>query len=473
MTSSPIDGIQGTIDEAFSSSEPDDAIRIVKTAVLEELQQLDPRSSVEYTPYFSHSFVPDFVVRWSEGGRDQRRDVYLRPSVESTIAAQDVKSLGDRSPVLLSLRRADQATYRAEADIREEISVNAPNVMLAGVATIEEFTEPAVTDNEPLRALIRPNLIRGGRGVISRETASVLRSPLTGTSADVARLESFSNVVRTIFVEDAATRLERAAQLLEVGLTGDTSALIQDLDSDPSSGVIGGRLSEAEMEVLLPFLLRREDVTTDSTFWAHLGSMIDLGRLENMRSLLEDVDLTPLLDANKDVWAASRATLVLNASVDDQDAPPDGSWRFFGRTIANVRGTWRVHVTSNNTRLRGRDDSPAVPWEQLQPALRGRRLSAVVLKGVQRTVNVSADQAADVVADVAAIRDSIADDFFVPSLTVKASLADDASRVEVDFKRLLATALPATSVGGLIEISLDLLGRAGTESSDPSAGGDR
>lgn len=444
---------QEAIDEAMSADRPEDIIRGIKTAVHRELVELDPRAKVESTSYFSHSFVPDFVVTWNDAGRPQRRDVYLRPSLESSLAARDVEALGGHAPVLLSLHRPESEALEDAA--RREIVTHAPDVLRTGVSALDEFTESPVAD-EPLQALVRPNLVRGGRGVISRNIIAALQAPLTGTADDVPRLEAFGGLVRELFVPEAATRLERAAQLLEVGLTGDVSGLRPSLDAGPVERLIGGRLSDAEVDVLLPYLLGRDDVTRETAFWAHIGTMIDLSRLENMGDILRGLDLTPLVEANLEIWTAARAALVLNA--EDDGPAGDGPWQLFGRTIAAVRGPWRVHVAADSRKLKGRDDSPAPRWDDLEPVLRGRPVTAVALHGVQRRVNITADQAADVLADVTTIRESIPDDFFVPTVAVRALNADDASNVQLDFKKMLATASPPAAVGDLVSLAVTVLG---------------
>lgn len=464
MSTPTLSTTQAAIDEAMTASRPADVIEGVKKAVHRELEELDPRAKVENTAYFNHSFVPDFVVTWHENGRNQRRDVYLRPSLESTLAAQDVQALGGHAPVLLSLHRPEAPALEEAA--RRDVNEHGPNVLLTGVAALDEFTGDPAAD-EPLQALVRPNLVRGGRGLISGDTLSSLHVPLTGTEADVGRLERFSTLVRDLFIPAAATRLERAAQILEVGLTGDVTALVATLDADPAQQLLRGQLSDAEIDVLLPYLLGRDEVTTEPAFWAHVGGMLDLTRLEGMGSVLRGLDLTPLLTANIDTWTATRASLVLNA--EDGGSPDEGQWRLVGRTLATVQGPWRVNVTSDSRKLKGRDDSLAARWDELAPVLRGRPVTAVALHGLQRRVNVTADQASDVLGDVTTIRESIPDEFYVPAVTVKSSEEDGASRIDLDFKKMLATASAPTAVGTLVEATVAVLGHRVSAPADVSS----
>lgn len=448
---------QAAVDEALTAARPEDVIDGVKAAVHRELVELDPRSKIEITPYFNHSFVPDFVVTWHDGGRNERRDIYLRPSLESTLAAGDVQALGKQSPVLLSLRRPE--TDESEAQARRDVREHAPDALVTGVTALDQFVGDPAAD-EPLQALVRPNLVRGGRGVISHDTAAALHAPLTGTAEDVSRLEDFSGLVRQLFVPAAATRLERAAQLLEVGLTGDVSTLSPAADGDPADQLISGRLSDLELEVLLPYLLSRDTVTREPAFWAHVGGMIDLDRLEAMADSLRALDLAPLVEANEATWTAARAALVIHA--EDEEGAFQSGWRLIGRTLATVRGPWRVHVTVDKRKLRGRDNSPAARWDELAPVLAGRPVTEVTLHGVQRRVNVTADQAADVLDDVRTIRDSIPDEFYVPAVTVRSSGQDDASEIKMDFKTMLADASPRAPVTQLVEVTTAVLGHRTT-----------
>ncbi|RBY94521.1 hypothetical protein DQ244_04235 [Blastococcus sp. TBT05-19] len=452
MSAPVLHNAQEAIDAALSATRPEDVIEGVKAAVRQELAELDPAAEIEDTRYFNHTYVPDFVLTWREAGRKNRRDVYLRPSLASTLAARDLQSIGSTAPVLLALRRSDSGDLEGEA--RRDVVEHAPNALVTGVGALDEFTGDDDLD-EPLQALVRPNLVRGGRGVISGDTLSSLHVPLTGGSDDIPRLEAFGALVRDVFLPDAATRLERAAQILEVGLTGDVSGLSLSLDDDPADELVRGRLSDVEMEVLLPYLLSRADVTREPAFWSHVGSMLDLERLERMTDSLTGLDLTPLINANLSAWAATRAFLAATGEA----APAEVAiWRIVGKTLATRLGEWRLHITADNRRLRGREDSLQARWDELAPRLRGRPVTAVALNGVQRRVNVTADQAADVFGDVEAIRTSIRDEFYVPAVSARSSQDDDAPRVDVDFTRMLATAAAPAPLRDLAELATVLLG---------------
>ncbi|MGQ0631619.1 MAG: hypothetical protein ACT4P1_11285 [Sporichthyaceae bacterium] len=447
------------MNEALAASRPEDVIEGVKQAVRKELTGLDPSAEIEDTRYFNHSFVPDFMVKWTVNGKKATRGVYLRPSLESTLAAHDLEALSKDSPVFLSLKPS--VGPELDAEVRRDVVEHAPNTMVTGVATLGEFaSDPG--HQAPLESLIRPNLVRGGRGLIASDTLKSLRVPLQGSADDAPLLEAFGELVREVFLPESATRLERAAQILEIGLTGDVSSLIlPSIIDEPAEQLIGGQLSSAEIDVLLPYLLSRQDVTQDPAYWSYLGGMFDLARLEDLGGVLAGLDLTPLLAANVDRWTAVRAQMVINP--EDGDSPAAGEWRFVGNTVAVYRGQWRVQVASKGNRLPGREDSAPARWDALVPVLQGRPVTQVALNGLQRKVNVLTDQAGGVVDDVVAIRGTIEDEFQVPSVTIRTSAGDDGIGVELNFTKMLAIADRSVIISELVDLAVDVLGHRAPE----------
>ena len=60
--------LTGRIDHALTLDAPDDAVRAIKTAVLEELRRLDPAlDEIAILGDFNHSYRPDFVINWGSG----------------------------------------------------------------------------------------------------------------------------------------------------------------------------------------------------------------------------------------------------------------------------------------------------------------------------------------------------------------------------------------------------------------------
>ena len=472
--------LRTAVDEALSHPRPENLISGVKNAIIRELEVLDPAATIRSTDYFNHSFAPDLVLEWSDAGRKVSRDVFLRYSMRATASGHDVAALAKLGPVLIALR--DDEDPRIEDDVRQELA-NAPKMLLTNTPTLDELsprsrTAPADGSSEtrqdhpaPLFDLVRSNIMRGGRGLLVEQTAAALAeqaTPALDATADLDRLEEFTTSVHNLFVSDAATRLNRAAQLLWMGLSGDLTAIReQGLDPEARPADMTGGLSDAELAVLLPYLLSRDDVTSDPDYWAHLGSMITLERLERMWDRFLGVDLTRLVEANLDSWFGWKAQVGFRPELEDLEPyepwmPLDRrQWLIHAKAIAVVIGPWIVHVVADLRKLRGRHDSPAALWSDLSQPLRQYNISAVTLAGLLRTVRVDAENSADVYQDVANITASLNDEFRVPAIELKTSDAESTAKISADFTRMLVSAVGApVSIGELVRVALGVLVRA-------------
>ncbi|MEV0120664.1 hypothetical protein AB0I16_03765 [Streptomyces sp. NPDC050703] len=467
--------MRSAIHEALGAHNGDDLIRGVKSVLMYEISALDPAVKIENTGYFNHTFVPDLVMTWGEGSRKQERDVFLRFSLRAANVGRDVQALAQGSPVLLALKGSDVA--EEIATVRQEIE-EAGEVLVTDVPALDEIrstgAEPTpgemddVSDlhhrrGSPLLNLVRTSVMRGGRGLLTTETAHELRGRVRGRTreTEISELQEFSGAVRSLFRGEAATRLERAAQIMQMGLTGDVSLIEQAQMVDPSEDeLIRGRLSESELRVMLPYLLRRDDVTSNPRYWRHLGSMVTLELLESISSDLQGIDLTRLVEPNKDSWLALRAALSYNVEPDRDEAADNSArrWEIRARMLNLIMGQYRVMVTADRRRIRTREDNPPARWADIEECLQGFHLTGVTLDGLVRRVQVTGERQADVYRDVQSITSNIQDDFHVPRVEIAASDHEGAPRVSADFSTWAATSDNGVSVDKLTEIATKVLG---------------
>jgi hypothetical protein len=445
------------VEYALSSYDAEDLINGVKRAVHRELHELDPTASIESTAYYNHSVIPDFVVTWNESGQKYDRQVFLRPSILSATAGRDIEILGHSAPVLLALR--SNSDPLAEESATRHIA-NAPDVLLTDVNSVAQIAlETESRELSPLHSLVRSNLFRGGRGMIFSSEADRISSAIDYSSGDISELREFERIVGSLFLSDAAARLQRAARLLAVGVTGDLS-LLRENDGRVASAK-DGKLSGAEVSALLPYLLGRTGITEDPAYWSHFGSMLTLDLLEEMARDLAGLDLTPLVVPNLASWQATRVSVSPASDVYDHDAGiiSPYRWHFDAKMLSIIVGQWRIHVTPNGRRLRAQDRAAPISWDEISEQLRGFQLSGVLLSGIQRQVHVSSETDTDVYNDVQAIRQSVEDDFQVPQVTIRVHGEGSDSEVTVNFPAMLASADKAVSAAELVEIARGLLVR--------------
>jgi hypothetical protein len=386
-----------------------DYIAHVKTAVADEMCMLDPTMRLVDTHYFNHSAIPDFVIGWPHERAERR--IYLRGSYASIVALDDVQNLQTGDPILLSLTPEQ---HFAEPDLTigpDEIrsaASSAAHTLVTDAAAVAGIAESDVVDSSPLAALVRANFARGGRGLIDVERANALVSVGNGPGGVTAELESS-------FFNDAVVRMRRTAELIALSREGQFERRVADI------GVASGRLSRAEMEQLVPWLLNDPDTTRDARFWRYLGSLMTFQDLESLCDLVGAADLTPLVMSNSTEWFSSRGYLGLAIAPDDraEDATDEGVWRFRGKVVGVDVGTSRLQISTDGRTLKGRANSRLPLWSDIAPILPRFRLQEVGLRGVDRSISVSAEQSDNITEDVESIARSVDDRYYVSELKVR------------------------------------------------------
>lgn len=483
--------IEAAIASALESPRGEDAIAGVKAIVRGELERMDPDVEIRETQYFNHTFAPDFVLSWGTGKNRSQRDLFMRSSILSSTLLDDFVALGNKAsgeqtaPAVLALKRNEIPEVRETA--KSEVGLS-PDVLLMDIGAWDDI---AVSDADPspVRTLVERNLVRGGRGLIVDEVTSNLVT-VSRPGADGLDVQEFSALVNDIFVPEAALRIQRAAQLLDLAFADQLDLL--DTELGERAEAIGGSLTESEIRLLLPYLLTAEGVTDDQRFWRHLGEMISLAQIEDMTSSLANLDLSRLVVPNLYVWKATRSSVSLYATDDVLDDEPEsteplaepvanpvgsqfeagsaasdthpptslsepdavGIWQLRARMLSTVIGGLRVFVTADGRRLRPREGARPARWDQLSERLAEFNLRSVALDGLQRRLTVTAETDAGVYADVRAIRESIDDEFHVPEVTVTVG---EEEPLRVSFIQGQVTG-SQVSVGDLARASLLLLG---------------
>ncbi|ALG06221.1 hypothetical protein [Kibdelosporangium phytohabitans] len=436
------DAVTEQIRSAMQSSNPRDIVTGVKEAVAQEVNALSPDAKIVVTDYFNHSYMPDLVVHWNEAGKPDERPIFLRNSLRPAVVEHELQTLAMREPVVLSLTRPVESdrsldTLRARARLTNRS-------LVTDVGSLADVAEPSTLPDRagapesvgaPLLRLVRANLLKGGRGLFTSDDAERLTRSAAPSDDSLSEefLASFEESADELFVPDAALRLRRAAELLRFGLSRDVVEILP---------LASGQLSDVELRVLLPYLLSDPTASTRRNLWSYIGSMMNLERLEDIGELLADVDVTALVVPNVEAWTAKRSQLVLNnedeETVTEADPP---SWHVRNRMLTADVGRWRLFITTDKRRLRGRTDSVAAHWDDISSLLTEFALDAVDLRGVSRRIRVSAEESGDVRGDVALIRESIEDSFHVTDVNVRRlGDSDAATSMKVDFTEMTVTA---------------------------------
>lgn len=464
------------IRSAMLSSNPRDIITGVKDAVAQEVGSLSPDANIVMTEYFNHSYMPDLVLEWNDAGKRDTRPIFLRNTLRPYVTEEEVRTLARRGPVVLSLTAFAEPSPRF--DVLRERARETNRVLVTDVASLADVAAPADLDGHhggrvgaPLLRLVQANLLKGGRGLLTSEDAERLTrsaAPADENSGLTNEfLSSFQESADELFAPDAALRLRRAAELLRFGLSREVAETVS---------LSTGQLSDVELRVLVPYLLSDQMAITNPRLWTYIGSMMSLERLEEMGSVLSELDVSALVVPNVDTWMAKRAQLVINNSFEDLDGAMEAaeqdddaeiyaadavnpvnrntgvpSWYVRNRTLTADAGPWRLFVTTDARRLKGRSDSAAAGWDDISSLLTGFALDAVDLRGVSRRIFVGAEGGGDVSADVALIRANIEDSFQVAEVRVRRIGEDETLRgMHVDFTEMTITAEQQLPIAALV-----------------------
>lgn len=424
----------------------------VKDLISRKMHELDPDAKIEDTHYFNHSAIPDFVVSWP--GAKASRDVFLRGSYAAIVASKEVEATSTSEPVFMSLDANQDFTGESPPIspemIREEPSKSS-RTLLTDVRALGEILEPAPSDVTPLTKLVKSGFVRGGRGLIDEERAEVLVATVNADSA-------LSQVVHESFVEDVALQMERTATIIELALGGSRGEAL----AEGLLGKMTGRLSKAELQAILPWLLKQEKAVRDASFWKRFGAMTSFKSVEDIAADLDGLDIGPLLLSNMDTWIAQRAYLGVSSQLsgDAQGDALKNLWSFRGGVLGMDAGIHRVSFSSDGRTLKGRDEDAAPAWHDLSEALKPFRLSSVNLRGITRSVRIDAEESDDIRQDVEDVATSLDDTYAVSEVALRFAPRDTKtgfSTVAVKFGKGLAVSELGTQIQDLARSSLQVL----------------
>ena len=435
------------LNAAKDTRDAEEFVARVKSAVTEELTTLDSSVEIEDTRYFNHSAIPDLVLKWPR--EKSHRAIFLRHSYQSVIDADDIEYLASDEPVFLSLDTRESEDLSAEKRISESSGV--ARTLLTDPSAIDVLRTEG-RESSPLTELVRANFMRGGRGLIDQPRAT----SLVDSSAHESAGQSQIGLIAENFVEDAAARITRTAQLIELALEPDF-----EVSNNGESPLVRGKLSIAELRHLVPWLLHQERAVSNAGFWRHLGEYVTFAELESIRADLADLDLTPLISANADRWSAKRAYVGLAVPSDDDDTYESRSdyWSFRGGAALGIDiGEHRLSLSNNGQLLKARDNTSSATWDHIKTAVAQDRISRIDLRGISRSVILSAERSPDIRADVHQVTDSLDDSYRVSEVAIRTTAPDGegAVEIEVNFDDAL-TSSSGASIADLARISMQVM----------------
>lgn len=430
-----------TLTEAVASAEsetdPREYMRLVKNAVIASVEEVDDAVTINDTGYFNHSAVPDLVLHWS-GRTRAERPLYLRRSFEEMEAGHDVSRLANAGPVFLSVgpqrpprrqeagdeRRPDTDADReldADREAREDrestesrlqMGQDANNgVLVTTASTLDRFSETAGSrSRSPLAGAVASQLLPAGRGLIDDRRADVVLGATT---------DSLQQLVG-ILSDEALASVSNVAHLVTAALGGDLGQL----------GLDESLLSLEEAGDILPWALTSQDVVGGDAFWQEVARRVNVKMLEQLGEILEGIDLNPLCRAGLNHWMP-RAGL-LGAAAPDEAGKYRSSpqWMISRKLLTLEVGDAAFRFASYGQAAKALGKVSSVTWEIIRPRIQAE-LRDIRLRGVARSIRLSAEESTDVSGDADNILASVTDRYYVDEVTLRYGLRSEGRDVRV------------------------------------------
>lgn len=199
---------------ALETPHPDDAADRVHHLVANALRRLDAGVEIKRTYYFTHTIVPDLILRWGPEDARRQRHVHLRFTVNRESFAQDLDLLGGESPLFLGMN--DQSSLE---NIRWAGEAAPNGSLITQSQAIDELDEHAEVEIRTRKAT--QTLVRLGKGIIDepraerlseRYIAALNAMAVVSTETPPAReaVERAIEIVDDFLPEEGQLELERA-----------------------------------------------------------------------------------------------------------------------------------------------------------------------------------------------------------------------------------------------------------------------
>jgi hypothetical protein len=419
------------IDYALTAPTSGEAVERIKTAISEELRQLDPAlEEIAWLPDFTHTYRPDMVLRWGVNRGKRERPVYLRQIAGGLDGQLDVATLSDRKPLLLGFLH-----HRiASDDSRLSESASAIAEAAAGTTLLTDVTALDALDaqtSERSPTLATSALIRRGFGLLAAGDASELGRAVNGgyqaaiAAGDPEQIDQAAEALKPFLPSGDAERLDVQLDLLWLASGGDLEAL------DDGERLLHADLKPDEWALLLEQFLTRDE-RSEKQLWSLFGQRLNLddaafaaGKINGAKHLHDFVE------ANAGRWTARFAGFVPHPDLDR-----DGWW-VTDRTLVFGRGKNSVAFTAKRSKWK-KTGAPMARrgFDALRDAIRGDELLSLDAREGNTSIRLSGADAlpADRVDQVVSWTDEI------QGLTVITGNKDDQAKLDVSYERGLVEA---------------------------------
>jgi len=430
---------------ARSGLDPRENIKRIKSAVMDEIKETDPKVRVHVTDYFNHSYTPDFVLDWPQD--DRSRYFYIRTDIDPRRLGKDTETLADKSPVLFTL--ADVVDRNQPELVQLSEAAAQVDTLVTDVPALAEVMR--ATGESPIAGLASSALLQGGRGVVDDGTAQhLLHTFVSGFDAARAtsapRTVAARDAIQNAFDQRSSRRLTQFLHAVWVGSGGVPSTFPGSADFSPD-------LTEDAIGLLLDL----QDLD-DDVFWKRVGRRLSIERVARLGEQRTDNNFHRLVQANLDILTA-RVCRVVAGQPDILEDHSQLRW-VVDRGLLALRGlgvTAYVAAKIDEMTIHG-ERRPGISGAQLiqRSEQIGRKVEQVGFESAEYRLSYESLRA-DITQD--RTLQEISSAISGANVSTAAILLPESRVLRCDFETLTATGRGSSTfpLADLVEVSLGML----------------
>jgi hypothetical protein len=294
-------------------------IENLKQTVCREISKMDPTAEIKMTRFFNHSYGPDMVLDWS-GAKKEERYLYLRTTNNSESLRDDVNSLSDFKPLMITVSPKSDPE---PADTSLSDTAVSHDTFIGGLNAVHHFNNNV--DANPVDGLFSKLLVKGGRGLfrtngkVEQAVSSFQKGISAAKDGDADSMKTSLNLAEQSLQNDAFTRIDNFFQAIWKGSQ-------HRIDTYPRDIHFSDELDDDSWNYLLS--LKEID---DLDFWRSLGASLKLDQIARLDGINNPINFSHLLDAKSSlIYLKSLRTGYYNAVLDEETPSDEWIWKLCG-----------------------------------------------------------------------------------------------------------------------------------------------
>lgn len=308
------DAFATRLEGAQQIGDVDRRIQFVKELVAEELRSLHPQTSIHFTNYFDHAYVPDMVASWP--GEMHDRMVFIRHDSNPRWMREDIATIGAQAPILFTPHPLPSSSSDLVGAVdRDELHAEAlqSGAWILDSGSVDAFDSLDRDERTPV-SLATESMLLGGRGVTGASEVLAIAEVATAGFQGASQLDWAETREAVVKFRSSLDHVQsrRLSGLLEAIWQGNGGSEA----SFPGPRSLGA-ISDADLLYMV-----RNLPQSDQDFWRRVASEVTTAQLGGLQGIGKSQSFNALVNAKLSTLKAKAVRIFLGDG-DDTVVP---SW---------------------------------------------------------------------------------------------------------------------------------------------------